>query len=68
MTFSFYCCVEISPEEQELVDTYKIHDHVLTWRETDSGRIPALTVGDLVRGKTYELEDVTTLHIPLLSS
>jgi len=61
MKFSLYCRVEISPEEQELIDTYKVHDHVLTWRETESGQIPGLTVGDLVQGKTYELEDVTTL-------
>jgi hypothetical protein len=40
---------------------YKVHDHVLTWRETESGKVPGLTVGNLVQGKTYELEDVTTL-------
>jgi len=61
MRFSLYCRVEISQEEQELIDKYKVHDHVLTWRKTEGGQIPGLTVGDLVRGKTYELDDVTTL-------
>ncbi len=61
MRFSLYCRVEISPEEKELIDKYKVHDHVLTWRDTESGQIPGLTVGDLINGKTYELEDITTL-------
>ena len=61
MIFSLYCKVEISPEEQELVDKYKVSDHVLTWRDTDSGQIPGLTVQNLVYGHTTEISDVGTL-------
>jgi hypothetical protein len=61
MRFSLSCQVEISPEEQELIERYKVHDHPLTWRETQSGRIPGLTVRDLVSGYNVELDDVTTL-------
>lgn len=34
---------------------------MLTWRETESGQISGLAVGELLQGKTYELENVTTL-------
>lgn len=61
MKFSLYCRVQIPPEEQELIDIYKVHDHVLTWRQFEGRQIPGLTVGDLLRGKTYELDDVATL-------
>jgi len=61
MTFSLYCKVEISPEEQELIDKYKVNDYVLTWREGDKGRIPGITVYSLVCGDTTEIQDVATL-------
>jgi hypothetical protein len=61
MTFSLYCRVEISPDEQELVNKYQVHDHVLTWRNSDGRQIPGLTVQDLVQGKTTDVEDVATL-------
>ena len=61
MTFSLSCRVEISPDEKALIDKYKVHEHVLTWRDTSQGRLPGITVNDLVMGKSYELEDVTTL-------
>lgn len=61
MRFSLACRVEISPDEKALIEKYKVHEHVLTWRDDDSGRIPGVTVNDLVLGKSYELDDVTTL-------
>jgi hypothetical protein len=61
MSFSLSCRAEISPDEKALIEKYKVHEHVLTWRETDGGRLPGVTVNDLVSGKTYELDDVTTL-------
>lgn len=62
MRFSLYCRVQIRPEEQELIDRYRVHDHVFIWREYEGGHpVADLTVGDLVRGKTYEHDDVATL-------
>ncbi len=61
MNFSLYCKVEISKEEQKLIDKYKVNDHVLTWREGDNGQIPGLRIKDLVYGHTVELSDVGTL-------
>lgn len=61
MMFSLSCRVEITPEEQELIEKYKVHYHALTWRETDRGRIPGLTVQSLAGGYNVELDDVDTL-------
>jgi hypothetical protein len=61
MRFSLSCRVEISPQEQELIEKYKVHDHALTWRETDRGKIPGVTVRNLVSGYNVELDDVATL-------
>jgi hypothetical protein len=61
MNFSLFCRVEISPEEQELIDKYKVQEHVLTWHEHESRQTPGLTVQDLVQGKTTEIGDVATL-------
>lgn len=44
-----------------MIEKYKVHDHVLTWRESDRGQIPGLRVGDLVGGYTAVLDDVATL-------
>jgi len=44
-----------------LIEKYKVHDHVLTWRETDKGKIPGVTVQNLVGGYNVELDDVATL-------
>lgn len=61
MKFSLSCQVEISPEEQALIEKYKVHDHALTWQETSSGRFPGVTVRSLVDGYNVELDDVATL-------
>lgn len=61
MRFSLSCRVEINQEEQALIEKYKVHDHVLTWRETDRGKLPGVTVRSLVSGYNVELDDVATL-------
>ena len=61
MNFSLFCRVEISQEEQELINKYKVQEHVLTWREYQDSQVPGLTVQDLVQGKTSEIGDVATL-------
>ena len=61
MNFSLFCRVEISQEEQEHINKYKVQEHVLTWREYQDSQVPGLTVQDLVQGKTSEIGDVATL-------
>lgn len=61
MKFSLSCRVDISAEERELIEKYKVHEHPLTWQETDRGRAPGLTVQDLMNGYNVEIDDVGTL-------
>lgn len=61
MNFSLFCQVEISQEENELIEKYKVQEYVLTWREYEGNQVPGLTVQDLVRGSTAEIGDVATL-------
>lgn len=61
MRFSLSCQVEFSPEEQQLIEKYKVDDYVLAWRETEKGKVPSITVRDLMRGYSVEADDVATL-------
>lgn len=63
MTFSLYCKVQLTAEEQSLIDKYIVDDYVLTWREGDSGQqYPGNTVKKLVDGVFYEgISDVSIL-------
>ena len=61
MIFSLYCKVQISQEEQELIDKYKVNNYVLTTKQSEEGKIPDLTVNSLVQGCTEEFWDVATL-------
>ena len=38
-----------------------MHYYALTWRETDRGKIPGVTVRSLMDGYNVELDDVATL-------
>jgi len=61
MTFLLSCRVELTSEEQELIARYRAEDHPLTYRTVRDVQVPGHTIGDLVRGVSYELKDVTTL-------
>lgn len=62
MTFLLSCQVELTPEEQALINKYKIEDYPLTYKEyRDGTKVPDIKIGSLVRGVNYELEDVGTL-------
>lgn len=61
MKFSLQCRVELSEKERDLVDRYRVADHVLTWREQGDRQVPGLTIQDIVRGTAQEVDEVTTL-------
>ena len=62
MLFSLFCKVQISAEEQELINRYKVSDCVLVWRKGPDGtRAPLLTVGNLTHGYSQEVDSVDTL-------
>ncbi len=61
MNFSLFCRVKISHEEQELINKYKVQEHVLIWREYEGSQVPDLTIQNLVQGRTTEIGDVAAL-------
>ena len=62
MTFLLSCRVELTPEENQLVTTYKTETYPLTFTDDPKlGRITKDTVNSLVRGVTEEVKDITVL-------
>jgi hypothetical protein len=61
MSFIFSCQAQLTPEESELIARYRAEDQPLTYRTVGDTQIPGLKIGDLVRGISYEVRDVTEL-------
>ena len=61
MNFLLSCRVDLTPEEQELISRYKVEEYTLTYKTVGDTQVPGLKIGDLVRGTSYEVKDVTTL-------
>jgi hypothetical protein len=54
--------LELSADEQELVDRYKLHFYPLTWTTGPSGeRQAGDTISTMVQGRSQTVTDVTTL-------
>jgi hypothetical protein len=51
----------LTPEEQELVQRYKLSEYPLTYTTYQGTQIPENTIGTLMEGRTQTLSDVTTL-------
>lgn len=58
INFKLFCKVELTPEEQQLVNKYKLQNEVLTAKRDGS---PDLTVNDLLRGVEEKLKSVDVL-------
>jgi len=58
--FHLTCRVELSEEEQHLVEKYRVGDHVLASKQIGDLEDP-LRVGDLTGGTTMKCKDVATL-------
>lgn len=61
MTFLLSCRVELSPEEEALIEKYKVEDYVLTYTKTSSGETRIHSIRSLMQGATEEAKDITTL-------
>lgn len=61
MQFTLSYRLALTPDEQALVEQYKLHGYPLTWRTVNGTRVPAMTLADIVAGRRETLEDVTTL-------
>ncbi|HEX4837463.1 MAG TPA: hypothetical protein VFV03_02925 [Solirubrobacteraceae bacterium] len=53
--------LELTSDEMQLVQRYKLEDYPLTWKTFNGSRIPADTIGSMVTGHSETLTDVTTL-------
>lgn len=54
--------LELAPDEQALVEKYKLEFYSLTWKTTPTGeRQPDDTISAMVQGRSQTLTDVTTL-------
>ena len=61
MSFTLSYRLQLTPDEQELVNDYKLMDYPLTWTSVRGERMPDDTVGRLVGGRSQTLGDVKTL-------
>jgi hypothetical protein len=53
--------LELSSEELELVQRYKLDGYTLTWRTLDGNRLPDDTIANMLQGRAQTVRDVTTL-------
>lgn len=53
--------LELTPEEIQLVERYKLHDYPLTWKTFNGSRVPDDTIRSMMEGRSDTLSDVTTL-------
>jgi len=62
MTFLLSYRVELSPEEEALIEKYKVEDYTLTYTTGRDGiQLPKDTVRSLMQGVTEEVKDITIL-------
>lgn len=62
MTFLLSYRVELSPEEEALVEKYKVEDYPLTYTTSRDGtQLPKDTVSSLMQGVSEDVKDITIL-------
>jgi hypothetical protein len=61
MSFTLSYRLELTPDEQGLVEQYRLAEYPLTWRVVAGDRLPDDTVGSLASGRSQTLGDVQTL-------
>lgn len=61
MQFTLSYRLVLTPDEQALVDQYKLHEYPLTWKTIQGNRIPDDTIANMVEGRSQTVTDVRTL-------
>lgn len=61
VSFTLYYRLLLTPDEEELVQRYKLEEYPVTWRSFEGTRLPNDTIGNMVAGRSQTLSDVTTL-------
>lgn len=59
--FNLSCHIELTDVEKELIAKYTAWDYPLTYKQIGYTQVTGLTVRTIVNGKSYEVNDVTTL-------
>lgn len=53
--------LELTREEADLVDRYKLSTFPITFHSVQGARVPDDTIGNMLQGRSTTLSDVTTL-------
>lgn len=61
MSFTLTYRLELTPDETELVDRYRLGDYPLTFRTVQGTQMPDDTVTLMQQGRSQTVSDVTTL-------
>jgi hypothetical protein len=61
VSFTLSYRLELTQDEQGLVEQYRLAEYPLTWRVVAGDRLPDDTVGRLISGRSETLGDVKTL-------
>lgn len=61
MKFLLSCRVELSPEEEALVEKYKVENYTLTYTTSRDGIQLPYTVRSFMQGVNEEVKDITIL-------
>ncbi|GAA5091735.1 hypothetical protein [Nocardia iowensis] len=61
MQFTLSCRLQLTDEENRLVQQYKLTEYPLTWRTFQGTKLVGDTIGSLVQGSSQTVSDVKTL-------
>jgi hypothetical protein len=61
MQFTLSYRLDLTQDEAQLVEHYKLGEYPLTWRSVQGTQVPGETISSLVAGRSVTLSDVTTL-------
>jgi hypothetical protein len=61
VSFTLTYRLELTPEESQLVERYKLSDYPVTWKSVQGTRMPDDTIANMLVGRSQTLSDVTTL-------
>jgi hypothetical protein len=61
VNFTLSYRLELTPEEAELVERYKLSDYPVTWKTAQGQQMPDDTIANMIVGRSQTIADVTTL-------
>jgi hypothetical protein len=61
VSFTLSYRLELTPDELELVQRYKLEEYPVTWRNVGEQRMPDDTINNMTQGRSQTVRDVKTL-------